>query len=55
VNFNHKDQAGFPMPRKEGHLLGDVFYLFLKAGTKYPLEHGVVINYTLDRVNTYVN
>ena len=23
TRFNHKDQGGFPMPRKEGHLLVD--------------------------------
>ena len=39
--FNHKDQGRFSVPRKEGHLLVDI---------EYPIEHGEVINYTLDGV-----
>ena len=43
--FNHKDQGGFPMPCKEGHLLVTDF--------EYPFEHGEVIHYTLDGVSIH--
>ena len=37
--FNHKDQGGFPMSHKEGHLLVDDDD---EADIEYPFEHGVV-------------
>jgi hypothetical protein len=40
--FNHKDQVGFLMPGKEGHL--DI---------EYPFEHGKMINYTFDGVSIH--
>jgi hypothetical protein len=49
--FNHKDQGGFPLPRKEVHLLVDG--LKQKADMKYPFEHGEVINDTLDGVSIH--
>jgi hypothetical protein len=47
--FNHKDQEGFSMPRKEGHLMVDG-YFFFQADIEYPFEPGKVINYTLHGV-----
>ena len=42
------------MPRKEEHLLVDVFILnFFKVDIEYPFEHGEVINYTLDGVSIH--
>ena len=49
--FNNKEQGGFRMPRKEGHLLVDG--LTNKTDIEYPFEHGEVINYTLDGVSTH--
>ena len=43
----HKDQGGFPKPRKEGHQLVDTFF-FIKAD---PFEYGDIINSTLDGVS----
>ena len=39
-----QSQGGFPMPRKERHLLADI---------EYPFQHGEVINYTLDSVSIH--
>ena len=47
--FNYKDQRGFPMPRKEGHLIGG-WVKINKNNTEEAFEHGEVINYALDGV-----
>jgi hypothetical protein len=45
-----KNQGGFQMSHKEGHLMVDGVKHFFKVDIKYPFEHGEVINYTLDVV-----
>jgi hypothetical protein len=47
--FNHKYQGGFPMPRKEGHVLVDGF--LKKQTLNIPLSE--VINYTLYGVSIH--
>ena len=41
--FNHKDQVGFPMPCKEGHLLVDGKN---KADIEYPFTLWMAYQYT---------
>jgi hypothetical protein len=41
-SFNHKEQGGFLMVPKGGHLL--------VADIEYPFQYGALINYTLDGV-----